>query len=72
MEYAYEHERVMTLIAKRHPFKGIKNYFTDSLLYQDFLETDENLQPEESDSSNEVDTEPNTEEECLWKIILLQ
>jgi len=51
------------LITKRHSFKGVENYFTDSLLYQDSLETDGNSQPEELDSSNEVDDEPETEEE---------
>jgi len=68
MKYADEQRRVRALIAKRYPFKGVKNYFTDSLLYSDSLETDENLQLEKSDSSNEVNTEPETEEECLWKI----
>jgi len=35
------------LIAERHPFKGIENYFKDSLLYQDSLEADENPQPKD-------------------------
>jgi len=30
------------LIAERHPFKGVKNYFTDFLVYQDSLEIDKN------------------------------
>jgi len=54
------------LITERHPFKGVENYFTDSLLYQDSLETDENPQLEELDSSNEADVEPEALEECLW------
>jgi len=41
------------LIAERHPLKGVENYFTDSLLYQDSPETNENPQPEELDSGNE-------------------
>jgi len=53
------------LIAERHPFKGIVNYFTDSLLYQDSLETDKNLQQEELDSGDEADVKPEAEEECL-------
>jgi len=53
------------LIAERHPFKGVENYFTDSFLYQDSLETNENPQPEEPDSDNENDTEPEAEEECF-------
>ena len=32
------------------------------------METKENPQPEESDSSNEADTEPEAEEECLWEL----
>jgi len=54
------------LIAERHPFKRVENYFTDFLLYQDSLETDENLQPEEPESGNEADTEREAKEECLW------
>ena len=56
------------LMAERHLFKGVKNYFTDSLLYQDSLEADENPQSEEPDSGNEADIEPKAEEECLWEL----
>ena len=56
MKYIDGSGKVRTLIAKRHPFKGVENYFTDSLLYQDSVETDEILQPEEPDSGNEADT----------------
>jgi len=31
----------------------------------------ENPQPEEPDSGNEADTEPKTEEECMWELNLL-
>ena len=54
-------------ISKRNSFKGVENYFTDSLLYQDSLEVDENPHPEELDSGNEEDTKPE-EDECLWEI----
>ena len=66
MKYVDEEGKVRTLIAERHPFKGVENYFTDCLLYQDSLETDKNPHPEEYDSSNEADTELE-EEECLWE-----
>ena len=56
------------MIAERHPFKGVENYFTDSLLYQDSLETNENLLPEEPDSDNEANTKPEAEEECMWEL----
>ena len=32
MKYVCKDEKVRTLIAERHPFKGVENYFTDSLL----------------------------------------
>ena len=70
MKYIGEDEKVRTLIEERHPFKGIENYFTDSLLYLDSLEADENPHPKEHDSGNETDIEPE-EEECLWEINLL-
>ena len=40
----------------------------DSLLYQDSLEINENLRPEEPDSGNKADTEPEVEEKCMWKL----
>jgi len=70
MKYVDEDENVRTLIAERHSCKGVKNYFTDSLLYQDSLEVDKNPHPEEPDSSNEADMEPE-EDKCFWKINLL-
>jgi len=42
MKYIEEDGKVRTLIAERHSFKGVEKYFTDSFLYQDSLETDEN------------------------------
>jgi len=68
MKYVDGDEKVRTLIAERHLFKRVKNYFTNSLLYQDSLKADENPQSEEPDSSNEADVEPKAEEECLWKL----
>ena len=70
MKYVDEDKNVRTLIAERHSFKGVENYFTDSLLYQNSLEVDENPHLKESDSSNEANTEPE-EDECLWEINLL-
>ena len=57
-------------IIERHPLKRVENYFTDFFLYQDSLETDENLHPEEPDPSNEANMEPE-EEKCPWEINLL-
>ena len=55
MKYADEGV-VKTLIVEKHSFKGIEKYFTDSLFYQDSLETVEDLSPEDPDSGNEADT----------------
>jgi len=52
------------LIVKMHPFKGVKNYFTYSLLYHNSLETFKNPSPEDPDSSNEADAEPEPKKEC--------
>ena len=41
MKYIDESGRVRTLIAERYPFKGVDNYFTDSLLYWDSVEINE-------------------------------
>jgi len=65
MKYIDGSGKVRTLIAERHLFKGVENYFIDSLLYQDSLETNENSQPEEPDSGSEADTEPEVEEKCM-------
>jgi len=64
MKYFGEDGKVITLIAERHLFKRVENYFTDSLLYQDSLEADENPHPEKHNSGNEADIE-REEEECL-------
>ena len=48
--------------------EGVKNYFTDSLLYRDSHKTNENPHPEDPDSGNEADTETEPEEECLWEL----
>ena len=58
MKYIGEDGKVRTLITERHPFKGVENYFTNSLLYQDSLEADENPYPKKLESGNEADIEP--------------
>ena len=68
MKYVDGDGKVRTLIAERYPFKRVENYFTDSLLYQDSLKIEKNPQPEELDSDNEADVEPEAEEKCLWEL----
>ena len=67
MKYIDRSGKVRTLTAERYPFKGEENYFTDPLLYQNSLKTNENSQPEEPDSGNEADAEPE-KEECMWEL----
>lgn len=55
MKYANEQSTVRTLIAKRYLFKEDKNYYTDSLLYQEQLEDGPKLKL--LDSENDTDTE---------------
>jgi len=62
----YANKEVRMLIAEKH--QGVNNYFTDSLLYQDSLETANNLSPEVPDYDNEADAEPEPEEEYLWEL----
>ena len=68
IKYTDEWGRVRTLIIEKYLFKGVENYFTDFLLYQDPLEFTENPTLEDHDSCNETDTESKQEKECLWEI----
>jgi len=55
MKYVNEERGIRTLIAEKHPFKRVENYFTDSFLYQDSPKTAKNSSPENPDSGNEVE-----------------
>ena len=44
------------MFAEKKPFKGIENYFTDALLYQEISETSKESLPDNDDSSNEADS----------------
>jgi hypothetical protein len=65
IKYADEAGEIKTLIAEKQPFKGVENYFTDSIHYQDSLEASP---VRETDSGNEADIESEPEEECLWEL----
>src|SRR3954463_11246981 len=52
--------QVRTLVAEQRPFKGVENYFTDALLYQEAHEVV--VQDKEVlDPANEADREPPSE-----------
>jgi len=65
MKYNDQEGKQRMLITEKQLFKGVENYFTDSLLYQDSFEVAEGPPPGD-DSGNEADAEPEPEEECLW------
>jgi len=45
------------VFAEKQPFKGVKNYFTDALLYQKIGKTSKEPLPDNDDSGNEADLE---------------
>src|SRR3954466_14122517 len=60
MKYVDAQGQVRTLVAEQCPFKGVENYFTDALLYQ---ETHEVVvqEKEEHELGNEADWESISE-----------
>jgi len=46
------------VFAEKQPFKGVENYFTDALLYQEVNNVAKTLLPKDVDSGNETDSEP--------------
>src|SRR3954467_7516314 len=60
MKYVDAQGQVRTLVAEQRPFKGVKNYFTDALLYQEAHEVV--VQDKEVlELGNEADREPASE-----------
>ena len=49
---------VRTVFAKKQPFKGVENYFTNALLYQEANKVAKELLLEDDDSGNKTDSEP--------------
>jgi len=43
------------VFAERQPFKGVKNYFTDALLYQEISKASKKPLPDDNDSGNKAD-----------------
>ena len=56
MKYMDAHSQVRTLVAEQRPFKGVENYFTDALLYQEAHEIVVQ-EKEELELGNESDRE---------------
>src|SRR3954466_6863189 len=60
MKYVDDQGQVRTLVAEQRPFKGVENYFTDALLYQEAHEEDVQVK-EVLELSNEADLDPASE-----------
>jgi len=56
-KYVKNDATVRTVFAEKQPFKGVKNYFTDALLYQETGETSKEPLPHDDESGNEADSE---------------
>ena len=48
---------VQMVFAEKQPFKGVENYFTDALLYQEIRKISKEPLPDNDDSSSEADSE---------------
>lgn len=56
---------VKTVFADTHPFKGVENYFTDSLLYEDSHQAAGETTPEGPGDGNEADVEDNSPDDDI-------
>jgi len=56
-KYVEDNASVETVFAEKQPFKGVENYFTDALLYQEANEVAKEPLLEDDDSDNEADSE---------------
>jgi len=56
-KYVEDDAMVRTVFAKKQPFKGVKNHFTDALLYQEANKVSNESLPEDDDIGNEADSE---------------
>src|SRR3954466_13736573 len=72
MKYVDEQGQVRTLVAEQRPFKGVENYFTDALLYQESHEVV--VQDKEVlELGNKADQDPASESDNgseVWELNL--
>jgi len=55
-KYVEDNATVRTVFAEKQPFKGVKNSFTDALLYQEVNKVTKEQLFEDDDSDNEADS----------------
>jgi len=58
-KYMDNNATVWIVFAENQPFKGVENYFTDALLYQEANKVAKEPLLEDDDKGNEVDSEPD-------------
>jgi len=65
--FKYVDDKIMvrTMFAEMRPFKGVENYFTNSLLYKENGKVVEKSLPNDINSSNEADLESGEDPEVL-------
>ena len=68
MKYVSESGEVKTVVAEKQPFKGVENYFTDSIHYLDGEPFEVPL-IKEPDSGNEADIESEYEQGLVFNNI---
>jgi len=56
------------MFVEKQPFKGVKNYFTDALLYQEIGKASKEPLPDDDDSGNEADSESEGDTPLLWSV----
>jgi len=56
-KYVEDDTTVQMVFAEKQPFKGVENYFTDTLLYQEIGKTSKEPSPDNDDSGNQEDSE---------------
>jgi len=62
---------VRTIFAEMQPFKGVENYFTDSLIYEEDIEPIKKSLADDVDSGNEVDSESEEDASATISIKLI-
>ena len=50
LKYVEDDATVQTVLADKQPFKGVENYFTDALLYQEDNKTSKQPLPDDDDN----------------------
>ena len=69
-KYVEDDATVRTVFTEKQPFKGVKNYFTDALLYQETGEASKESLPNDDDSGNEADSESKADMPAIFEPII--